>query len=226
MSDAMLRHAAWIARAVGRAELSPFSPEDIGELAQSIGVRRVPAGTRLLAQGKPVRFIGLIEEGEVELYRRVGLRRVVIQILRSGDMLGDVPYFCEKDAPFNARTLTDSVLILLDEPVLERLLRARPTLCRRFLYSLAARLERTQLRLLQLTRGDLRSQLAALLVDETEGKGGTIRLPQSTLADLLGATRPSVNRVLKALESQGLIRLQYRRVEITDVEGLRGLISP
>lgn len=225
MSDGMLRHAAWIARALGRAELSPFSPEDIQELASSIGVRRVSPGTRLMTQGQRVRFIGLLEGGEVELYHRARLRRVVIQILRPGDTLGDVPYFCETDAPFSARALTDVVLIQLDGPVLERLLQTRPAMCRRFLYSLAARLERTQLRLLQLTRGDLRSQMAALLLDETEGRGGTIRLPQSTLAELLGATRPSVNRVLKAFEAEGLIRLEYRRVDIADVEGLRTLVA-
>lgn len=224
MSDGMLRHAAWIARALGRAELSPFSSEDMQELASSIGVRRVSPGTRLMTQGKPVTFIGLIEEGEVELYHRAGLRRVMIQILRPGDTMGDIPYFCQKDAPFSARAITDVVLIQLDDTVLDRLFQTRPALCRRYLYSLAARLERTQLRLLQLTRGDLRSQVAALLLDETEGHEGGIRLPQSTLAELLGATRPSVNRVLKALEAEGLISVDYRSVEIRDRNGLRALV--
>ncbi len=224
MSEGMLRHAAWIARALGRAELSPFSSEDIQELASSIGVRRVSPGTRLMTQGKPVTFIGLIEEGEIELYHRAGLRRVMIQILRPGDTMGDIPYFCQKDAPFSARAITDVVLIQLDDTVLDRLFQTRPALCRRFLYSLAARLERTQLRLLQLTRGDLRSQVAALLLDETEGHLGSIRLPQSTLAELLGATRPSVNRVLKAFEAEGLIGVDYRRVEIRDRDALRALV--
>lgn len=225
MTEGMLRHAAWMARALGRAELSLFSEGDLAELAASIGVRRVSAGTRLMAQGEPVTFIGLIEEGEVELYHRSGIRRVMIQILRSGDTMGDIPYFCRKDAPFSARALTDVVLIQMDEPVLDRLIHTRPALCRRFLFSLAARLERTQLRLLQLTRGDLRSQLATLLLDESEGRQGTIRLPQSTLAELLGATRPSVNRVLKAFEADGLIDLEYRQVKVIDPEGLRALAS-
>lgn len=225
MADPMLRHAAWMARCLGRGDLFPFSPQEVEELAATIGVRRVPPGTRLLREGEPVDFIGLVEEGEVELARRVGLRRVVLQILRSGDMLGDVPYFCRTPSPFGARALTDVVLVALDGAALARLFARRPAICQRFLYSLAARLERMQRRLLELTTGDLRSQVAALLLDETGGGPGILRLPQATIAQLLGATRPSVNRVLKELEAAGSVRLRYRVVEVVDAQALRGAAS-
>lgn len=220
MTDAKLRHAAWMARCLGRGDLFPFSPREVEELAATIGVRRVPPGTRLLREGELVDFIGLVEEGELELTRRVGLRRVVLQILRSGDMLGDVPYFCRTGSPFDARALTDVVLIAIDGAALARLFATRPAICQRFLYSLASRLERMQRRLLELTTGDLRSQIAALLLDETGGGPGVLRLPQATLAQLLGATRPSVNRILKSFEAEGSVRLRYRTVEVVDAAAL------
>jgi CRP-like cAMP-binding protein len=221
----MLRHAAWIARALGRGEQAPFSQEDLAEIAASIGVRRVTAGTPLLAQGKPVRSIAVIQEGSVGLYHRAGLRRVTIQILGEGDVLGDLPYFCQIDAPFTGRSISDVTLLELHEDVLERLLATRPALSRRFLFSLASRLERMQRRLLELTQRDLRGQIARLLLDETEGRPGVIPLPQSTFAELLGAARPSVNQVLKALEGEGLVRLAYRRVEVLDPEGMQRLLG-
>ncbi len=226
MTDAMLRHAAWMARCLGRGDLFPFSPREVEELAATIGVRRVPPGTRLLREGEPVDFIGLVEEGEVELARRVRLRRVVLQILRSGDMLGDIPFFCRTVSPFDARALTAAVLVAIDGPALARLFASRPAICQRFLYSLASRLERMQRRLLELTTGDLRSQVAALLLDETGGAPGVLRVPQATLAQLLGATRPSVNRILKAFEAEGLLRLRYRAVEVVDAAALRRAASP
>lgn len=226
MTDVTLRHAAWMARCLGRGDLFPFSPQEVEELAATIGVRRVPPGTRLLREGEPVSFIGLVEEGEVELARRVGIRRVVLQILRSGDMLGDVPYFCRTASPFSARALTDVVLVAVDGEALARLLAGRPAICQRFLYSLASRLERMQRRLLELTTGDLRSQVAALLLDETGGRPGVLRLPQATLGQLLGATRPSVNRILKGLEAEGAVRLRYRVVEILDPDALRRAARP
>lgn len=216
----MLRHAAWMARHLGRGDLFPFTPEEVAELAATIGVDRVEPGTRLLGTGGPVEFIGIIEQGEVELSHRAGLRRVVLQILRDGDLLGDVPFFCRLPSPFTARALTEVMLIRLERPSVDRLLAARPALAQRFLYSLASRLDRMQQRLLQLTSGDLRQQVASLLVHESGDAQQVVRLPQATLAQLLGATRPAVNRVLKALEAEGVIRLGYREIELSDSRAL------
>ena len=221
----MLRHAAWLARSLGRGDLAPFTDEDVRELAESIGLRRVEAGTLLLQQGKRLRFIAVVQRGDVGLYYRSGLRRVMLQRLHEGDVLGDVPYFCRTESPFSARSLSEVELLQLDEDVLTRLLHTHPAITQRFLYSLATRLERMQRRLLELTQRDLRGQLATLLLNETDGRAEEIQLPQSTLAELLGATRPSVNQVLKRLQAEGLVRLAYRRVEVLDPEGLRRAIS-
>jgi CRP-like cAMP-binding protein len=216
----MLRHAAWIARSLGRGDLFPFTPEDVAELAERIGFASYEPGTRLLAPGGPVEWIGLIEYGEVELSHRSGVRRMVLQILRDGDLLGDVPYFCRLPSPYTARTLTEVMLIRLEREDLEALLASHPMIAQRFLYSLASRLERMQRRLLQLTGGELRTQVASLLLDEAGADSGPVGLPQATLAELLGARRPSVNRVLKELEAKGMIRLAYRRVDILDAGAL------
>ena len=83
-----------------------------------------------------------------------------------------------------------------------------------------AEFERMQRRLLSVTAGDLTHQVAALLLDETGPEPGVVPFAQSTIAQLLGATRPSVNRVLKAMEAAGHLRLGYRRIEVLDPPGL------
>ncbi|MBI4259732.1 MAG: Crp/Fnr family transcriptional regulator [Actinobacteria bacterium] len=226
MDRSMLRHAAWIARSLGRGDLFPFTDADISELAATIGVSRLPAGTRLLGAGKLVEAVSIVEDGEIEVYHRAGVRKVVLQVLREGDLLGDLPFFCHMESPYSARALTDVTLIRLDGDQLERLLSTRPVLCRRFLYSLASRIERMTRRLLGVTQGDLRRQVSMLLLDETEERGPVLSLPQSTIAELLGATRPSVNRVLKQLEAEALVRLSYRRIEVLDRPGLAVEMRP
>lgn len=216
------RQAAWMARCVGRGELSPFTETEIRDLGATVGTTRVKAGTPLMQPDAEVASIGLIVHGEVELYRRNKVRRVVLQVLREGDVYGDIPVLCHKPAPFGARALTDAEVIVFGEEQLWLLLERHPIAIRRFLWSVASRLERMQRRLLELTAGDLRHQVAQLLLDETD-HGGPVRLSQSTLAELLGATRPSVNRVLKQLEGEGLVALSYRRVEVVDRDGLEDL---
>jgi len=221
MNDEMVRHAAWMARCLGRGELFPFSPAELQELAASIGVQRVEVGGRIFSAGDPLEFMGVIRSGEVELYHRKGMKRVILQIVRDGDLLGDIPFFCQMPAPFSARALSTVTLIRIDSVELSRMLNRYPAMCQRFLYSLASRLERTQRRLLELSMGDLRHQLATLLLEESHHRpDGAINLSQATLADLLGASRPSVNQALKALETKGFVRLGYRQVAVIDVAGL------
>jgi CRP/FNR family transcriptional regulator, cAMP and macrophage regulator len=45
-----------------------------------------------------------------------------------------------------------------------------------------------------------------------------LSLPQRTLAAMLGAQRPSLNKILKELE--GLIGARYAAIDILDSEGL------
>ncbi len=52
--------------------------------------------------------------------------------------------------------------------------------------------------------------------DETAGVGGEVRLTQTTIAGLLGASRQAVNGVLKDLEREGALEIGYRRVAVID----------
>ncbi|WP_279617152.1 helix-turn-helix domain-containing protein [Streptomyces regalis] len=47
------------------------------------------------------------------------------------------------------------------------------------------------------------------------------RRPQSTLAAMLGLRRPTLNRILKGFEQDGLVRVGYRHVDLLDPERLR-----
>lgn len=215
-----LQDAGWLARSLGRGELAPFTDADVRALGEVMGIERVAAGTRLMAEGEPVAAIGIIRSGAVELYRRRAGRRVVLQVLRAGDVFGDIPFLCELPPPFSARALTDAQVIRLDASALHRVLTGRPAVCHRFLFSLASRLQRMQSRLLQLTRGDLRQQVVALLLDEVADGPEVLTLSQATIAELLGASRPAVNKVLKDLERDGLLELGYRRITVLDARAL------
>ncbi len=210
------RHAAWIARCPGRGDLALFSEGDLAELRRIVGEETLPAGTPLMSEGEPVSSVGVIHAGTVELYRRSGRRRVVLHLLRAGDVYGDIPVLCEMSAPFSARVLSTATVTRMVPGTLWEVLEAEPQRCRRFLYSVASRLERSQRRLLELTAGDLRSQVATLLLDETAGVGGEVRLTQTTIAGLLGASRQAVNGVLKDLEREGALEIGYRRVAVID----------
>jgi CRP-like cAMP-binding protein len=148
-------------------------------------------------------------------------RRIVLQVLWAGDVFGDVPLLVRMAEPFDARALEDCVVLSADSVSLFRLLERRPRLAQRWLVSLALRMAATQARLVDLLAGGLDAQVAALLVRQSEHN--VVRLSQAVLADMLGARRTSVNRVLKRFEARGLVRLGYGQVEILDPAGLLSL---
>jgi CRP-like cAMP-binding protein len=85
---------------------------------------------------------------------------------------------------------------------------------RRWLSSVAQRLAASQARILALLGGSLTAQAATLLAEEAAD--GRVEVPQRTLAAMLGVARPSLNKVLKDLEREGLIRISYGAIEVPD----------
>ena len=83
---------------------------------------------------------------------------------------------------------------------------------------MAQRLAASQARVLGLLGGSLTAQAARLLAEEADD--GRVTLPQRTLAAMLGVQRPSLNKVLKDLERDGLIRIGYSAIDILDPGGL------
>lgn len=55
------------------------------------------------------------------------------------------------------------------------------------------------------------------------GVGTLLRITQQELGYLVGLSRQRVNEALRALQSRGLIRVEYGGVKVTDLEGLRAI---
>jgi CRP/FNR family transcriptional regulator, cAMP and macrophage regulator len=212
------RQAEWIAQCLGRPEFAPLAPEDIRELAVLLREERYPAGATVFKIGEPPTHILIVRRGAVELSRMLNGRRVVMQILRSGEVMGDVGLLLRKTAPFDGVALEDTVILSLDSVRFHRLLEQRPRLAWRWLILVSGRLESYQSRVMELLAGGLEAQIASVLVRRAER--GVVNLSQSSLAELVGGRRTSVNRVLKRLEEQDLVRVRYGQVEILDEAGL------
>jgi CRP-like cAMP-binding protein len=95
---------------------------------------------------------------------------------------------------------------------------------KRWFVSLAERMAGLQQRLGDLLAGGIEAQLASVLLREADDQG-QVRTTQSQRADLLGAQRSSVQRVLKSLAAAGLIEIHYRRIELVDRGGLVSLLD-
>ncbi len=188
MTEAQIRQAAWVARCVGRGQAAPLRPDDVAALASMLAVRTFPPGSVLFRSGEQTPGVWIVRDGRIELSVGSGRRRAVVQLLRSGDVDGDIQLLLEMPLPYG--------------------------IARRWLSSVAQRLAASQARVLALLGGSLAAQAARLLAEEAVD--GRVELPQRTLAAMLGVQRPSLNKVLKDLERDGLIRISYAAIEVLD----------
>jgi CRP-like cAMP-binding protein len=212
------RQAAWIAQWLGPGDLAPVGASDIRELAALLREDHYNAGETVTQIGQAPTRVNIVRSGAVELSRNIKGRRVVLQILQPGDVFGDVSLFLRIKLPWDAVALEDSLVLSADSVALYRLLEQRPRLAWRWLHSVSARVHGFWFRVVELLAGGLDAQVASVLLRRSEH--GILHLSQGNLAELVGHPRTSINRSLKLLESQGLVRVRYGQVEIVDPHGL------
>lgn len=217
--DAAVRHAAWVARCVGRGESAPLTSEDVSALAATLQPRAVAPGQVVFRGDQPATGVWIVRHGRVELAVGSGRRRAVVAVLRPGDVDGDIQLLLKANPPYTARAVDEATLLFLPLADFESLLATSPTIARRWLYSVAARVAASQERILGMLGRSLTQQVARLL--DEEAVDDRVPLPQRTLAAMLGVQRPSLNKILKEFERDGLISVQYAAVEILDPVRLR-----
>ena len=128
-----------------------------------------------------------------------------------------------------AAALTEATMAALDHGELREWLRARPEVAEQLLAALARRLRRTNEAMADLVFSDVPGRVAKALLDLAQrfgqsAEGGGLRvqhdLTQEELAQLVGASRETVNKALADFAGRGWLRLDGRSVLLLDSERL------
>jgi len=215
------QHAAWLARTFGRTDYLPLTREDATALSQAGTIIDKYKGTHLFREGEPSSAAFVIQEGEVELYRMTATGRSVFGRVTSGAVVGDIAMFQEQPYLSSVRAVTSVRALKLDRDPLVALLLARPVIAMRWLVNGLGQLEATQRSLIRLMNRTVLEQVADLLQEEQD-RFGEVKLSQATIAELLGASRQSVNEALGKLRAAGVIDTGYRRITVTNSDALVG----
>jgi CRP-like cAMP-binding protein len=218
------QHAAWLAKSLGRTDYLPMRPEDAVALADAGAILNKYKGTHLFREGDLADACFIIEEGDVELYRTSGDDRSVVARIGPGSVVGDIAMFQERPYLSSARAISATKVLRLERDRLIPLLLARPVLAMRWLVNGLSQLESTQRRIIRLMNRTVLEQVAGLLADEADPYGDVL-LSQAAMAELLGASRQSVNEALGALRKAGAIETGYRRITVIDADRLASTLS-
>ena len=206
-----------------------FAPSEFQTLEKCLVRRRYPAGQALFHMGDEGGSLHLIERGRVKITIPSSSGEELILAIRGmGDFLGELSLFDGKSRSATVLALEETVTLCLHREDLMALMRSRFDVVEKILEVLARRIRDTDMLLADAHFLDITSRLAKKILDlgDTFGirAGGQVRIgvkiTQKDLASMIGATRESVNKQLKALRDQGLVRMCGGTIEILNRERL------
>jgi CRP/FNR family transcriptional regulator, cyclic AMP receptor protein len=195
-----------------------------------LGVEReYAAGAILMLQGSPKREALVLLRGFVKVSMSVEGQSVLLAIRAQGDVVGDL---AAVSGQHRSATVTACTPILaryvLPETLRDFLTRNR--VAGELLNTLIiAQLVAANRRRVEFATRTVRERLARIIVELLDvcgeaGPGGAVQLPpwfgQSDLADLIGASVDTVQRGLRDLRKESLIKTGYRSLTVLDPAGL------
>jgi CRP/FNR family transcriptional regulator, cyclic AMP receptor protein len=199
-------------------------------LMESMTQTRLERGCVLFREGDEGDRLFIIREGKVKLGRRSSDgRENLVAILGPGEMFGVLSLFDPGPRTMTATAVAQTQLLGIGTVDLNRLLSGRPAVATVLLAALAKRLRRTNENLADLVRTDAQGRVAKVLLDLSERFGRPVEdgilvahdLTQEELAQLVGASRETVNKALADFATRGWLRLGARAVLLLDVERLK-----
>jgi CRP/FNR family cyclic AMP-dependent transcriptional regulator len=137
------------------AFLRGMAPDEVALLAGTAAVVSLPAGHRLFEEGAPAEKWWLLTAGQVALDLHVpGRRRLIVETLGGGDVIGFSWLSPPHQWQFGAQTLQPTTAFELDGPAVQALCDLHPglgyQLSLRMLAAAVQRLQATRIRLLDL----------------------------------------------------------------------------
>ena len=198
-------------------------------LRKSMLLQELKKGQTLFKEGQTGDRLYLVKSGKVKLSHASGDgRESVFMVLGPGDMFGELSLFDPGPRTSTAIAVTDSEILGLGHSDLKPWLQDRPEVAQALLQALAHRLRRTSETMSDLVFADVPGRVAKALLELGEkfgsktGAGLSVHhdLTQEELAQLVGASRETVNKALADFATRGWIRLETRSVELLDLDRL------
>ena len=209
-----------------------FSGLDAGAadaLRTSMNLVKLRKGQSLFKEGDDGDHLFVVSSGKVKLgTKSVDGRENLLMILGPGDMFGELSLFDSGPRTATATAVTDSKLLALGQDKVIPWVKEHPEVSLQLLARLASRLRRTNEVVGDLVFSDVPGRVAKALIDlgvkfgdkRSEGLFVNHDLTQEELAQLVGASRETVNKALADFAQRGWLRLEARSVMILDYERL------
>jgi CRP/FNR family transcriptional regulator/CRP/FNR family cyclic AMP-dependent transcriptional regulator len=191
---------------------------DLEAIAALLIERRFPRHKTIVEEGLAGDYMYVICEGRVQVSKLSDDgREKILEFLDAGDFFGEMSLLDNAPRSASVRALADTRILALSRADFLAVMRRSPDLAMAVVQELTRRLRRVddQASSLSFQRVEERTKgLLTRLAKEDPQRGGrrvTPGLTHQQIADMIGTSRETVTRALKALKAQGWLEQEGKR---------------
>ena len=186
-------------------------------------------GATIFSKGDPGKSLYAVISGTVKISisSRDG-RNAILNLVGPGELFGEMSVLDGQPRSADATANTNCEIYVIDSRDFLPFVRSQPALSMKFIELLCGRLRWTSDQVEQVILQDLPGRLASALLGLTEKRklepeSQTIAITQQEISEMVGMTRESINKQLRAWAARSWVRLEHGAIVVLDPASLREL---
>jgi CRP/FNR family transcriptional regulator, cyclic AMP receptor protein len=182
-----------------------------------------PKNAVVLTEGEMGDSLYMIQSGKVKVF--IGDedgREIILKILGPGDFFGEMSMIDKQPRSASVTTIEASTFLVLTHSMFEKCVEQAPRIANMVMQILAQRVREADRKIGTLALMDVYGRVASTLLELSVYSNGKLmvgeKLSQQDLANMVGASREMVNRILKDLTDRGFISIESKSITIINRE--------
>ena len=208
------------------ADLEPEAFEQLFRYAKLTTYKR---GVTICSKGDPGTSLFAVLTGTVKIsVSSPDGRNAILNLIGPGELFGEMALLDGHPRSADATANTNCEIFVINRRDFLPFVRGQPTLAMKFIELLCERVRRTSEQVEQVILQDLPGRLASALLGLTEKRKldpqiRTIAITQQAISEMVGMTRESINKQLRAWAARHWVRLEHGAIVVLDASALREL---
>ena len=210
------------------ADLQPEAFEQLCRYAKHITLKR---GATIFSKGDPGSSLFAVISGTVKIsISSPGGRNAILNLIGAGEIFGEIALLDGRSRTADATASSNCELFTIDRREFIPFVQSQPVLAMKFIELLCTRLRWTSDQVEQVILQNLPGRLASALLRLTEKhksgpQGRAIAITQQEISEMVGMTRESINKQLRAWAARGWVRLEHGAIVVLKAEPLQALVD-
>jgi CRP/FNR family cyclic AMP-dependent transcriptional regulator len=206
-----------------------LDPEAFDQLCRYAKHTTLKRGAAIFSKGDPGNSMIAVISGTVKIsVSSAEGRSAILNLIGPGEIFGEMSVLDGQPRSADATANASCEIFVIDRREFLPFVRSQPALAMKFIELLCTRLRWTSDQVEQVILQNLPGRLASALLRLTEKHksspaGRTIAVTQQEISEMVGMTRESINKQLRAWAARNWVRLEHGAIVVLDAEPLQAL---